>query len=125
MGKHPASDIDVSSRKRHGIDDRTVENGESYRSIAKLLFGSGPPEVTGCENPVANFRNIALELRVAVKTEKRGDFLTAFLADLGFLFPGIAEKALFSCSWNDNRGAADVKERVQSERQKSKHYFAI
>src|SRR5262245_53005551 len=125
MGKHPASDIDVSSRKRHGIDDRTVENRESYRSIAKLLFGCGPPEVTGCENPVANFRNIALQLRVALKTGQRGDFLSAFLADLGFLVPGIAEKALLSSGGNDIRGAAHVKQRRQSQGESSEHYSAI
>src|SRR5262245_43743517 len=111
MGKQPAGDIDVSSRKRHGIDDWTVENVESYRSVAKLFFGSGPPEVTGCENAVAYLRDIAFELRVAVETEKRGDFLTAFLADLGFLLPGITEKTLLSGGRNDIRGAADVKKR--------------
>src|SRR5262245_20231672 len=121
MGKHPASDIDVSCWKRHGVDDRTVEDGESYRCVTKLFFGSGSPEVTGCENPIAHLGDIALELRIAVKTEKRGDFFAAFLADLGFLLPGIAEKTLLSGSRNDIRGTADVKERGQGKRQKSEH----
>src|SRR5215475_5744579 len=111
MGEHPAGDIDVSSRKRHGVDDRTVENGESYRSVAKLFFGSGPPEVTSSENAVADLRDVALELWVAVETEKRGNFFTAFLADLGFLLPGIAEKTFLSRGGNDIRSAADVKKR--------------
>src|SRR5262247_4870257 len=115
MGKHPAGDIDVSSRKRHGINNRTVEDGESYRSVAKLFFGSGSPEVTGCENAVANLRDVALELRIAVKTEKRGNFFTAFLADLGFLLPGIAEKAFLAGGRNSIRSAADVKKRGQGE----------
>ena len=37
IGEHPAGDIDVSSGKRHGIDDRTIEDGEGNRSIANLL----------------------------------------------------------------------------------------
>src|SRR5215475_13917158 len=111
MGKHPAGDIDVSSRKRHGIDDRTVEDGESDRSVAKLFFGSGSPEVTGCENAVANLRDVALELRIAVETEKRGDFFAALPADLGFLLPGVAEKTPLSGSGDRIRGAADVKQR--------------
>src|SRR5262245_17067938 len=121
MGKHPAGDIDVSSRKRHGVDDRTVEDGESYRSIAKLFFGAGPPEVTGCENAIANLRNVALKLGIAIKTEKRGDFFTAFLADLGFLLPGIAEKTFLAGGRNDIRGAADIKKRGQGEGQSSEH----
>src|SRR5262245_10674399 len=115
MGEHPAGDIDVSPRKRHGVDDRTVENGESYRSVAKLFFGSCPPEVTGCENAVANLRDVALELWIAVETEKRGDFFTAFLADLSFLLPGVAEKTPLSGSGDRIRGAADVKQRGQGE----------
>src|SRR5262249_42699930 len=125
MGKHPAGDIDVSSRKRHGINNRTVEDGESYRRVAKLFFGSGSPEVTGCENAVADLRDVALELRIAVETEKRGYFFPAFLAVLGFLLPGVAEKAPFSGSRNNIRSAADVKKRGQGERQRPEHYLAI
>src|SRR5262245_10782002 len=125
MGKHPAGEIDISPRKRHRVDDRTVEDGESDRSVAKLFFGPGSPEVTGCENAVANLRDVALELRIPVKTEKRGYFFTAFLADLGFLLPGIAEKTFLSRGGNDIRSAADVKKRGQGEQQSSQHYFAI
>src|SRR5262249_47507636 len=122
MGEHPAGGIDISSGKRHGVDNRTVEDGESYRSVAKLFFGSGPPEVTGCENTVADLGDVALELRIAVDTEKRGDFFAAFPADLGFLFPGIAEKSVLAGSRNNTRSAADVKKRGQGEgRQSSKH----
>src|SRR5262245_60490349 len=121
MGEHPAGDIDVSPRKRHGVDDRTVEDGESYRSIAKLFFGSGPSEVTGCENAVADLRDVALELRIAVETEKRGDFFTAFPADLSFLLPGITKKTFLARGRNDIRGAADVKQRGQGERQGAEH----
>src|SRR5262245_462604 len=122
MGEHSPGDIDVSSRKRHGVDDRTVEDGEGYRSVAKLFFGSGPPEVTGCENTVTDLRDVALELRIAVETEKRGDFFTALPADLGFLLPGIAEKAFLAGSRNNIRSAADVKKRGQGEgRQSSEH----
>ena len=74
--------------------------------------------MTGCENAVTNLRDVALELRIAVKTEKRGDFFTALLADLGFLLPGITEKTLLSGGRNDIRGAADVKQRGQGKRQK-------
>ena len=125
MGEHPASDIDVSSGKRHGIDDRTVENRERDRSIAKLFCRFRAAEVTGCENAVADLRDVALELRIPVKTEKRGDFFAALLADLGFLLPGIAEKTLLSGCRNDIRGAADVKKRGQSKRQKPEHCFTI
>src|SRR5262249_10022680 len=122
MGEHPAGDIDISSGKRHGVDNRTVEDGESSRRVAKLFVGPGPPEVTGCENPVADPRDVALELRIAVDTEKRGDFFAALPADLGFLLPGIAEKAFLAGSRNNIRSAADVKKRGQGEgRQSSEH----
>ena len=60
IGEHSAGHIDVASGKRHGIDDRTIENGEGDRRIAKFFSRSGAPEVTGGENSVADLRDVAL-----------------------------------------------------------------
>src|SRR4026209_2068293 len=93
VSQHAARDIDISARKSHGVDDRTVEHGESDRSIAYLLVGAGPPEVARCEHAIADVHDVALHFRIAVEAEECRDFLADLLADLHFLLPGITEIA--------------------------------
>jgi hypothetical protein len=107
IGKHPAGDIDVASGKRHSIDNRAVENSESYRCIAKFFRGPRPPEMAAGEDSVADLRNIALKFRISVNTEKRRDFLAALLADCAFFLPAIAEKLFLPGGGNGLHGAAD------------------
>ena len=70
MRQHAARDIDIAARKRHGIDDRTVEHAEGHRSIANLLVGSGPAEMTGGEHAIADFGDVALQFGIAVNDRK-------------------------------------------------------
>ena len=91
MSQHAARDIDISARKSHGIDDRTIEDAERNRGVANSLVGPGAAQVTCGEDAVADIGDIALDFGIAVSAEHGRDLFAGFFADLGFLLPGIAE----------------------------------
>ena len=91
MTEHPPRDVNIAARKRHGVDDWTVQDTKSNRSIAKLRLGSGAPKMTGREHAISDLRDIALQLGIVVKAKSGRNFLARLLADCGFLLPGVAQ----------------------------------
>jgi hypothetical protein len=77
--------------------------------------------MAGCENPVADLIDVALQFRIAVNTEQRGNLLAGLLAQLGFLLPGITQVAPFTGCGDYVRRAAEKDNRKQQKRNCPQH----